>query len=265
MITISEKIIWITGASSGIGEALAIALSKQDNRLILSARNAAALENVKSQCHHPEKVAVLPLDLSEFETIPTKVVQAVTLFGSIDILVNNGGSSQRSLVKDTSLDVYRKLMNVNYLGTIHLTTNLLPYFIKKKTGYFVVTSSLMGKFGAPLRAGYCGSKHALHGFFDVLRLEHEKDNIHVSLICPGYVNTAIAKNALLGSGEATNLRDQENEQGISADECARQIIIAIANKKHEVYIGGNEKYGVYLKRFFPKLLNKMLQKTLKKK
>ncbi len=160
-----NKIIWITGASSGIGKALALALSQQQCQLILSSRRKEALEDVKNQCQHPEQIAILQFDLGVYEQMKPLVFNAVSIFGKIDILINNGGISQRSLVLDTDISVDQKLMAVDYLGPVALSKALLPHFVEQKSGHFVTVSSVMGKFSSPYRSGYCGAKHALHGFF----------------------------------------------------------------------------------------------------
>jgi dehydrogenase/reductase SDR family protein 7 len=261
MSSIGEKIIWITGASSGIGEALAYELSKNGNRLVLSARREDALERVKSNCSVPENVAVLPLDLSHFNSLPDITEKAIAKFGKIDVLINNGGISQRSLIAETKFEVFKKMIDVNYLGTVRLTNSLLPHFIKNKQGQFVTITSLMGKFGSPYRSGYCGAKHALHGFFDVLRMEHEKDAIDVTLICPGFIQTDVAKNALTADGSAQEKQDEATANGLPVTTCAKKIIRAIEKKKFEVYIGGKETFAVYLKRFFPKVLHNIVIKS----
>jgi short-subunit dehydrogenase len=189
------------------------------------------------------------------------VRQALDLFGSVDMLVNNAGISQRSLIKDTSIEVYEKLMRVNYLGTVALSKALLPHFIQRKQGHFVVVTSLMGKFGSPLRSGYCGAKHALHGFFDVLRMEHQKDGVWVSMICPGFVQTDIARNALVGNGSSQGFEDQATKNGMDPDRFARKMLRAIEKRAWESYIGGREVAGIYLKRFFPKVLHRVVQRS----
>lgn len=261
MNILKDKVIWITGSSSGIGEALAYELSKKGCRLILSARRKSELERVKNDCELSTNIKVLPLDLENFNELKTIPEIAWSLFGKIDILVNNGGISQRSLISDTSFEVYKKMIDVNYLGTIQLTKSLLPFFIRQKSGCFVTVTSLMGKFSSPYRSGYCGAKHALHGFFDALRMEHEKDNIQVTLVCPGFVQTKVSQNALVGDGSTSNTMDNATKNGITATRCANEIIRAVQRNKFEVYIGGKEKYGIYLKRFFPKLLHRVVLKS----
>lgn len=258
---INHKVVWITGASSGIGKELAIQLSQKDCKLILSSRNREALETVKAECRNPEQVAVLPLDLMDYENMKPRVKDALGIFGRVDVLVNNGGISQRSLIADTSIEVDKKMMIVDYLGTVALSKALLPYFTEQQSGYFVTVTSVMGKFSSPYRSAYCGAKHALHGFFDSLRMEHEKDNIKVSLVCPGFVNTNIARSALTGDGSPLGTQDRATHKGLTTDVFCKRMIKAMEKEKFETYIGKKEVLGVYLKRFFPKILHKTVLKS----
>ena len=251
---LNNKIIWITGASSGIGEALAYQLASKNCKLILSGRNIEALEKVKANCKS-EFVAILPFDLVDFDNAKNNVEKAISMFGTVDILINNGGISQRSLLAKTDFEVDKKLMEVDYLGTVALSKALLPYFIDKKAGHFVTVTSLMGIFSSPYRSGYCGAKHALHGFFDALRMEHQKDSINVTLICPGFINTNISMNALTENGTSLNHIDNATKNGMEVSIFAKKTIKAIEKEKFEAYIGGKEIIGVYLKRFFPKFLH----------
>ncbi|HEY4617525.1 MAG TPA: SDR family oxidoreductase [Flavobacterium sp.] len=260
MDSINNKVIWITGASSGIGKALAIELSQRKCKLILSARNFENLERVKSKCANSE-VVVLPFDLADFGNAKTHVARAISFFGKIDILINNGGVSQRSLLVETDFEVDKKLIEVDYLGAVALSKALLPHFIQNQKGHFVTISSLMGKFGSPYRSGYCGAKHALHGFFDVLRMEHQKDNIDVTLICPGFIQTNVAINSLTADGSKQNKDDDATLNGMAVGVFAKKLVRAVEAKKFEAYIGGKEVLGVYLKRFFPKLLHRFVLKS----
>ena len=253
MPSIKNKIIWITGASSGIGEALAYVLATKNCKLILSGRNMEALEKVKLKCNG--EVVLLPFDLTDFDNAKYNTQKAIEAFGNIDILINNGGISQRSLLVETDFNVDKRLIEVDYLGTLAITKAILPHFIKNKSGHFVTITSLMGKFGSPYRSGYCGAKHALHGFFDVLRMEHQKDNIHVTLICPGFIQTNIAKNALTANGSKQNIDDNATQNGMPVAIFAKKFIKAVEANKFEAYIGGKETMGVFLKRFFPKFLH----------
>ncbi|GAB5563052.1 MAG: SDR family NAD(P)-dependent oxidoreductase [Winogradskyella sp.] len=256
-----NKVIWITGASSGIGKSLVIAFSKYNCKLILSARREAKLEEVKQLCSNPEAVTIIPFDLAHYDRMQSVVENAISVFGTIDILINNGGISQRSLIIDTSIEVDKKLMEVDYLGTVALSKAVLPHFVAQKSGHFVTVTSLMGKFSSQYRSAYCGAKHALHGFFDALRLEHQKDNIKVTMICPGFVNTNVARNALTGDGTALNTQDEATNNGLDADVFAQRMIKAIRKEKFEVYIGKFEKIGVLVKRISPKLLHRITLKS----
>ncbi|WP_297764267.1 SDR family oxidoreductase [uncultured Muriicola sp.] len=261
MKSMSGQVIWITGASSGIGEALAYELSTMGNTLILSARNKERLKEVKAQCNNPAKVFIIPMDLGNFNLMPSLVSHAIAATGHIDILINNAGISQRSLIADTHFDVYKKLIDINYLGTIALSKAVLPHFIAQQKGHFVTITSLMGRFGSPFRSGYCGAKHGLHGFFDVLRMEHEKDKLQVTLVCPGFIKTNVAVNALTADGSPQNVNDHATSRGMEVHTFAKKLINAVAKKKFEVYIGGKEIAGVYLKRFFPKWLHHVVQRS----
>ena len=257
-----SKTIWITGASSGIGEALVYELSKLGSKIIISARRNEELERVKANCAQPGNIVVKPLDLAKHENIKEVVSEVSMQNGAIDILINNGGISQRALAKNTSLEIDKKIMNINYFGTICLTKEVLPSMLERKAGHIVVISSLTGKFGAPLRSAYAASKHALHGFFDTLRSETWKENLNITLVCPGYVHTNVSLNALTSSGEAQNSMDPETANGMTPEYLAKSIIKAIKNKKEELVIGGKETIGVYLKRFLPKLFSKIIRKQL---
>jgi short-subunit dehydrogenase len=261
MTKISEKVIWLTGATSGIGEALAYQLSSHNVKLILSARRENELQRVKNECHKNATIETLVLDLEKKDSLHEAVEKATALFGPIDILINNAGLSQRDKIINTSLDVDRRLMEVNYFGTIALSKFLLPQMVQRKSGHHVVITSATGIINTPFRSSYGATKHALHGFYDVLRAEHYKDNIKVTLILPGYINTNISFNALVGDGSKQNKQDKGQENGMSAEKCARLIVKAIESNKQEAYIAGaKEKLGIYLKRFWPKAASIAIRK-----
>ncbi|WP_057938115.1 SDR family oxidoreductase [Algoriphagus resistens] len=257
----TKRVIWITGASSGIGEASVYKFVKEGFQVILSARNQIALEKVKSCCAYPENCKVLPLDLIDQASFEEKTMEAIAAFGHVDMILHNGGISQRSLIRETPLEIDRKLMEVNFFGTVALTKALLPHFIARKTGHFGVISSLVGKFGSPYRSSYAAAKHALHGFFESLRLEHFQDHIAVTMICPGFIKTDVSKNALTADGTRLNEMDKAQANGMSAEACAKEIFNALTKKKEEVYIGGKEIMGIYLKRFVPTIFTKILRKS----
>ncbi len=262
MTKVKNKVVMITGASSGIGEALAYELSKQGAKLIISARRREELERVKSNCEHPERVNTLTLDLSDSFSIGQKAKEAEYIHGYVDVLINCGGISQRDKVINTKLDVDRKIMEVNYFGTIALSKALLPKMIERKTGHQVVVTSAVGIISTPFRSAYAASKHALHGFYDALRAEHYADGLKVSIVLPGFVRTQISVNALMGDGRQQNKMDDAQDGGLSPKECALKIIGAISRNKEEIYIGGfREVTGIYLKRFFPGLFSRIVRKA----
>jgi dehydrogenase/reductase SDR family protein 7B len=237
---LSNKTIWITGASSGIGEALAKQLSALGANLILSARRMEVLEKVKASCAFPDNIHLVQLDLKDHGSFDEKTEDAIAAFGQIDILINNGGISQRSLVKETSLDVDKELMNVNYFGTIGLTKSLLPHMLEGGSGHFVAVTSVTGLFESPYRSGYAASKHAIHGFYDSMRAELEDEGIKVTLCAPGFVRTNVSINAVTGDGSKLGKMDDAQAKGISAETCAKGIIKAIKKQKRVVYIGKEE-------------------------
>ena len=261
MSKFSNQTAWVTGASSGIGEQLVYALSKKGAKVIISSRKLADLELVKSNCVSPENIFVLPFDLINEEGMQEVFAKAITFSGRIDLLFNNGGISQRSVVTETQMDVYHRLMNINYFGTIALTKSVLPTMVKQQSGKIIVISSLMGKFASPLRSGYAAAKHALHGFFDSLRLEMHDNNVGVLMVCPGFVKTNISVNSVTADGSKHNEMDDAQDQGMLASECAEKILKAVSKDKHEVYLGGKETFAIYLKRFFPSILHKILLKS----
>lgn len=257
-----DNIIWITGASSGIGEALTYAFHQRGAKLILSSRRREALQQVKQNCSgDTSDIHILPLDLAETDTLKDKAARALQLYGHIDYLFNNGGISQRSLAADTDLEVIRKVMEVNFFGSVALTKAVLPSMLDRQSGHIVVTSSVMGKFGTRLRSTYAASKHALHGYFDCLRQEVHDDNIYISLVCPGFIKTDVTKNALEGDGSKHNIMGKGQQKGMKPGTFAEKLLPKIAKGKNEIYIGGKEIWGIYLKRWMPNTLNKLLLKS----
>ena len=251
--------VWITGASSGIGEALAYAFHNAGANLILSARRQDELNRVQAQCGGEPATRTLPMDVSREEELSSKPREALAMFGGIDILVLNAGISQRSLTRDTEHSVYRRLMDVNFFGPEALTRAVLPSMLEQKSGHFVVISSVAGRFGVPLRSGYSATKFALHGFYESLRAEEGKNGIQVTMVCPGFVRTGISVSALKGDGTRHAKMDPKLAQGMPPEECARQILNAIARERKEVVIAApREKMLVYLKRFAPELLARMV-------
>ena len=257
-----NKVIWITGASSGIGEALAYALAKQKTTLILSSRKLEALEKVREICLQDNKeVYIEVLDLEKHDSLQGVADKVIERHGRIDILVNNGGISQRSLTKDTVFEVDKRLMDINYLGTVALTKAVLPTFLKQQSGQIVTVTSLTGRFGTPYRSAYAASKHALHGFFDSLRAELVNDNIDICIVCPGFIKTQVSVNAFVGDGSALNSMGERQANGMDVKVFAGRMMRAMQKRKKEVYIGKQEVVMIYIKRWMPWLYYRMIAKV----
>jgi len=256
-----DKYIWITGASDGIGKELAIQLAKKGAHIILTARNIEKLNQVKNSLSGTKHL-VYPMDLLKTEEIPQKVKNLLQQVPTIDSLVNNAGISQRSLVKETSIDVDRKIMELDHFSKVILTKSLLPHFLEKKNGQIVTISSIAGKIGTPMRSAYCAAKHAIIGFMDSLRAEVHQDNINVLVVTPGSIKTNISINALEGDGKAHSVTDPAIANGMPVEECARRIVKAMEQEKSDLLIAkGKEKMATHLKRFFPSLVYKLVRST----
>ena len=255
----NSQTVWITGASSGIGEALALSYNAKGYTVIGSARKQSTLNLVKEKCANPDRFFTVPLDLIQHDNIEN-IVDKVLQKHTIDILINNGGISQRSLAKDTSFNVYKKLMDVNYLGTVALSKAILPHFLHKNKGQYVVISSSAGKFGVPMRSGYSASKFALHGFFEALRAELYDTEIDITMITPGFIKTNISKNALTADGSTQNTMDEAQKNGMPLDEFARIAMKGIEQKSAEFSIGNlkETKFAILVSRLFPNLFRKII-------
>jgi len=260
-----DKIIWLTGASSGIGEALAYHLSDLDATLILSARRADVLEKVRQGCANPDRHLVLPLDVLDTESHAAAYEAIIGKFGKLDLLINSAGVGQRSTALQTAVQVDRRIMDLNYFGPVALTKLVLPGMLARRDGQIVVVSSLAAKLALPGRSAYAASKHALHGFFNALRAEVGDQGISVTLACPGYVRTNTSHNALVGDGNAYNQPDSDIARGMSPEKCAAQIVHAIEKRKAEVYIARYEKLGLYLNQFFPRLFRQVARSIGKRR
>ncbi len=261
MSNFTSKTIWITGASSGIGAALARSLSTQGARLILSARSADKLETVRQGCSSPDQHLCLTMDLADQASIETAWSHLQILPREVDILINNAGMTQRDQVAKTSMEVYRLLLEVNFMAAVDLTKKVLPGMLARGSGQIVAVSSLMGKFASPQRSGYAAAKHALQGFMDALRAEVHDAGLQVLVASPGFVNTDVSRNALHGDGSRHGKMDPSQAEAISAESCAEQIIVAMAKGRAEVFPGGKERVGLLLNRLSPALLRWVMRKV----
>lgn len=261
-MSLSGKTIWLTGASSGIGEALAVELSGIGGvRLVLSARREELLRATRARCADPSRVFVLPMDVADTDAADANARRAAAFAGPIDVMIHNAGVGQRSLARDTPLSADRRVMEINYFGVVALTKALLPSMRDRKSGHFVVVSSVTGYVGTPFRTTYAASKHALHGFFEGLRAEVFRDGIAVTMVCPGFVRTEIAKKALEAAGSGDIKDHSATEGGIDPVVCARGIVRGIEREKREIYVGRWEIAGIYARRYAPGLLAQALRRV----
>lgn len=263
MTRFADQVIWVTGASSGIGEGLVYAFVKDGAHVILSGRREAELQRVASNCtDRTGQILCLPFDMLDETGRAAAVEKVLSRFGHIDMLVNNAGVSQRSLGKDTDISVDRAIMELDYFTVIDLTKRVLPHMLERKSGYLVATSSVAGKYGVPMRTAYSASKHALHGFFDALRAELTSFNIYVSLLVVAGVQSQVSVNALTGDGSTWGKMDGIQSKGLPIDECTRIVLNGLAKKEPEINVGeGKAMTALRLKRFAPKLLNRMMAKA----
>jgi dehydrogenase/reductase SDR family member 7B len=260
--TFQHKTIWITGASSGIGEAMAYEFARCQTVLILSARRKDELERVAAHCRALGSTChVRLLDLADTQQINTVADEVLQQFGTIDILVNNGGISQRSLTVETSLEVDRRIMEVDYFSGVILTKKVLPGMVRQQSGHIIAISSITGVFGFPLRSAYAAAKHAIVGFYESLWAEEHEHGIGVTIACPGRIYTNISLHALTSNGNPHGIMDHSIGGGYSAEYCARKIIKAVRRKKVIVYVAGKEMLMIYFKRYIPWIFYKLVSKV----
>lgn len=254
-----NKVAWVTGASSGIGEQLVYQLSALGAKLILSSRNEIRLQEVAENCKQRNPIKVLKMDLNNQESLAGKCSQALDFFGRIDYLFNIAGVAHRDFALDTDMHVDRKIMQINYFSAIEIIKKISSEMITQGSGHIIVTSSLSGKFGVPKLTAYAASKHALHGFIDSFRAEIYKKGIKITVVIPGFINTPIIKNSLTGDGTPYGKNINIQEKGISPYDCAKKILAAVAKEKEEVIVGGKEIFTLVLKRLFPHSFDKLIR------
>lgn len=251
-----SKVVWITGASSGIGKEMACQLAKQGAILILTSSSKEQLDVIKNELL-PAEVHILALDLLNIDEIPNLVEKAWSIKGTIDFVILSAGISQRSIAIETSIEVYQKLMGINYFAPVAIAQAILPYFKRKNTGNITVISSMAGLIGFPLRSGYAASKHAIKGYFETLQCELLKTNIIISIVYPGRIDTNMSKNALLGNGLRYGFPDANNEIGIRVDTCVKKIIKGIVLKRRTIYVTKFERFLFLFWWFVPSLYYKI--------
>lgn len=281
---------WITGASSGLGEALAVELFARGARLVLSARDASKLKDLAGRLlaspRHPpaserggarntedapgpaepaptarQRVLVCPLDLTSRESIASTVEEVSKQMGEVDLLVHAAGVSQRSLAVETGSAVVRRIMETDFFGPVELTLAVVPQMLAAGRGHIVVLSSVFGKFGAPRRSSYAAAKHALHGFFDSLRSELPRNSVRITLVVPGAIATNISANALTADGSPFGVTDANIARGMSPERCAKQIVRAVLRGREEVRLGLGllARGALFVKQVAPRLLTRILR------
>ncbi|MFN8776011.1 MAG: SDR family oxidoreductase [Flavobacteriales bacterium] len=257
---LTDQLVWITGGSSGIGEQLAYACSSAGARLVLSARNAAALERVRASCQDPSRVLLIPMDLTSTESIQLAASRVLAEAGPPDVLIHNGGRSQRSRALSSPLALDRELMEVNYFGPVALTKLVVPEMLRNGGGLLVVMSSLAGKWGFYERSAYAAAKHALHGFFETLRLENEDAGLRVSMVTPGFIATDISRHAADATGQPTGEMDANQARGMPPEVCARIILRRALAGDEEFAVGGKELIALWIHRYFPRLFGRLIRR-----
>ncbi|XP_054733490.1 dehydrogenase/reductase SDR family protein 7-like [Anastrepha obliqua] len=257
---LAGKVVLITGASSGLGEALAHTFYKSGCKVILAARRVEELERVKRDLLALDASAVtyppvvLPLDLAELKEIPDFGRNALSVYNKIDILINNGGISVRATAISSAVDVDLKVMVVNYFGSVALTKAILPSMLKQKNGHICFISSVQGKFALPYRSAYSASKHALQAFTDSLRSEIADKGVQVTCISPGYIRTQLSVNALTGSGKTYGKMDKTTASGMLPEKVADRILNAIVAQEKDVMISDMQaKLAYYVRYLCPPL------------
>jgi len=260
-MNLQNKTVWITGAASGIGKALALEYAKKRAIVILSDRDKENLQEVVAECESLGAKAIFaPFDLAKTGEILQAVAQVLKEHPKLHILISNGGISQRSLAIETPIEIDRKILEINFFGAITLTKALLPALIAGGGGNISVTSSMTGKFGFPLRTAYCASKHAVQGYFEALRAELYPKNVKVTIVSPGRVYTNISVNAIDKNGKSHGVIDPGQAKGISAEKCARKIMKAISRNKKELWVGGPEILMIYIRKYISPLFHLLARK-----
>ena len=255
------KVAWITGASSGIGEALVHEFSKRGATVIASSNDLPGLEKVKSDCgDRSVMVHCVTFDLADTSGIDKIVELQVNTFGKIDYLLNIGGISQRARIDETPLWLDRKIFEINYFGTIALSKSVLPYMVRRQSGHILATSSISGRFGFPLRSAYSASKQALHGFIETLYLENKIYNIRASVIIPGRVRTSISIHALDGQGKEHGKLDEGQAKGVTPQRAAEIIIRGMVKNRREILVGKSELIMLHIRRYCPWLFFRIADK-----
>jgi len=262
MVNFKDRLVFITGAASGIGKAITLQLAKEGARLIIADRALEDVKKVQEEClKHTPFCETITFDLNNPSEVTSAASSVLKKYGPIYLLINNGGISQRSLAFETPIELDRKIMEIDFFSYVILTKAFLPSMIERKEGYIAATSSLSGKFGFHQRSAYAAAKHAIQGYFETLRMELKPHGISVTIAYPGSINTNISVNAIEKDGSKHGIMDPAQSKGMSAEDCAKHYIKAIKKGRPEVLIGGKEFIMFHLKRFFPRLFFKLISKV----
>lgn len=260
-MSLQGKVVWITGASSGIGQALAEIFAERGATIVLSARRQDALEKVKNSLKNPSQHIVVPLDVTNDAQVQSTVKNVIAECKQIDYLINNAGLSQRALISETTMETERRIMELDYFAQVNLTKVVLPYLLAQKSGNVAFVSSIAGLLGTQYRASYSAAKAAIHMWANSLRAEVAKDGINVAVIFPGFVKTDVSINALNGAGQPQGFDNDATANGLDVKDFAKQVVDALEAKQEYIVVGGfKEKLGVAVSRISPKILYKMIRK-----
>ncbi|OFX27623.1 MAG: short chain dehydrogenase [Bacteroidetes bacterium GWA2_31_9] len=259
-----DKVIIITGASSGIGLATAYRFAELKAKLVLAARNIETLKSIESELTAKGvQVISVKTDVSIQQDCENLINKTVEKFGGIDVLINNAGISMRALFADLDLEVLRRLMDINFWGTVYCTKYALPYLLKSK-GSVVGVSSIAGIKGLPARTGYSASKFAMNGFMETLRIENLKTGLHVLVAAPGFTASNIRKTALAADGSMQGETPRDEDKMMTAQEVAVHLSNAILKRKRTLVLTSQGKLTVLLDKFFPKFMDKMVYNHMAK-
>jgi len=259
-MTYKHKTIWITGASSGIGEALVDEFVKEGAVLIISSHEADELQRVRAKHSGYADIHPVVFNLAHPEEVEETAVRVLKEFGHVDVLMNNGGISQRSLVAETPVELDRRVMEIDYFAGVILAKAVLPGMIERGYGQFGVTSTIAGKFGFPMRSAYSAAKHALFGFYESLLAENHKHGIRVTIFSPGRVRTNISLNAVDKEGNARGVMDPGQANGITPERCARKMVRSMKRGRRDVLIGSSELAMVYIYKYARQLYYRMARR-----
>jgi len=261
MVSFKNRLVLITGASSGIGRAITLQLAREGAKLVIADKASDGLIAVRGEClKFTSFCETISFDLLNPTEVTNAANEILSKYGPVYLLINNGGISMRSLAIETPIEIDRKIMEIDFFSYVILTKALLPSMIEQNEGFIGVTSSLSGKFGFPLRSSYAAAKHAIQGYYETLRIELKDAGISVTIAYPGSINTSISVNAIEKDGKPHGIMDPAQKNGMSAEDCAKRYIKAIKKGRPEVLIGGKEFIMFHLKRFFPRLFFKLVGK-----